>query len=174
MAISRFLARPLLGSIFFYGGYHAAKNPEALKEKARRVTDRLTPLAKSNGIPLPEDPATLVRINGAVQVGAAAMLATNRMPRLSASVLAVTLVPTTLAGHPFWEESDPAARAQDKTQVAKNLSLLGGLMLAAVDTEGKPGVAWRARRAARDARRQAAHLATEAKLEARLAAKSLR
>jgi putative oxidoreductase len=173
MAISRLIARPLLGSIFFYGGYHAVKSPEALKEKATRVTDRLVPFAKSQGLPIPEDPATLVRINGALQVGAAAMLATGRAPRTSALVLAATLVPTTVAGHPFWDESDRAVRAQHKTQVAKNLSLLGGLLLAAVDTEGKPGVAWRARRAARDASRQARHLAHDAKLEARLAAKSI-
>ncbi|WP_104105843.1 DoxX family protein [Nocardioides sp. 616] len=174
MAISRLIARPLLSTLFVYGGYHAVKSPDALVAKARRVTDRLVPLAKAQGIPIPEDPATLVRINGAVQVGAAAMLATGRAPRTSAAVLAASLVPTTVAGHPFWEDSDRAARAQNKMQVAKNLSLLGGLLLAAVDTEGKPGVAWRARRVARDARRQARHLAHDAKLEARLAARSIR
>ena len=163
----------MLGSIFFYGGYHAAKNPGALQEQARRVTDRLVPLAQSKGLPVPQDPASLVRLNGVVQVGAAALLATGRMPRTSATVLAASLVPTTLAGHAFWEETEPAARAQQRTQVAKNLSLLGGLMLAAVDTEGKPGVAWRARRATRDVRREARHLAREARLETKLAAKSL-
>jgi hypothetical protein len=38
-----------------------------------------------------------------------------------------------------------------------------------VDTEGKPGVAWRARRAARDVRREAKVLARQARTEARLA-----
>ncbi|WP_114422144.1 DoxX family protein [Nocardioides houyundeii] len=174
MAISRLIARPLLSTLFVYGGYHAVKSPDALVAKAKRVTDRLVPLAKAQGIPIPEDPATLVRINGAVQVAAAAMLATGRAPRTSATVLAASLVPTTVAGHPFWEDNDRAARATNKMQVAKNLSLLGGLLLAAVDTEGKPGVAWRARRVARDARRQAGHLAHDAKLEARLVAKSIR
>lgn len=173
MAISRLLARPLLSSIFVYGGLNALKNPEPLREKARRVSDRIAPLAQSGGLTLPQDPTTLVRINGATQVAAATALAMGKMPRLSASVLAATLVPTTMAGHAFWEETDPAARASDKTEVAKNLSLLGGLMLAAVDTEGKPGMAWRARRATRDVRRQARHLTREAKLEAKLAAKSL-
>ena len=46
-------------------------------------------------------------------------------------------------------------------------------MLAAVDTEGRPGVAWRARHVASGARREARHSAKQAKLEARLAAKSL-
>ena len=47
--------------------------------------------------------------------------------------------------------------------------MLGGLLIAAGDTEGKPGVAWRARRAAKDARREARHLAATARREAKLA-----
>jgi hypothetical protein len=47
--------------------------------------------------------------------------------------------------------------------------MMGGLMLAAVDTEGKPGVAWRARRAAADVRREARGLARTARREAKLA-----
>ena len=43
-----------------------------------------------------------------------------------------------------------------------------GLLLAGVDTEGKPGVAWRARRAARDVRREAKVLAKDARHEAKL------
>ena len=96
-------------------------------------------------------------------------LATGRAPRLSASVLAVTLVPTTAAGHRFWEEQDPARRSAQRIHFFKNVSMLGGLLLAAVDTEGQPGLAWRARRAATDARREARQLAKGARREARLA-----
>ena len=42
-------------------------------------------------------------------------------------------------------------------------------MIAAGDTDGKPGVAWRARRAAKDARRETRHLAATARREAKLA-----
>lgn len=173
MAISRLLARPLLGSIFFWGGYHALKNPDPLVKKAQRLSDQVVPWAQARGIPLPSDPATLVRLNGATQVLAAASLATGRAPRLSAAVLAGTLVPTTYAGHAFWDELDPAARSMQKTQFAKNLSVLGGLVLAALDTEGKPGVAWRVQHGAKAARREAKRLAHDARLEARLAAKSI-
>lgn len=76
------------------------------------------------------------------------MLATGRFPRVSSFVLAASLVPTTLAGHPFWQEQDKAKRAQQQTQFFKNLSLMGGLIIAAVDTEGRPGVAWRSKKAA--------------------------
>jgi hypothetical protein len=59
------------------------------------------------------------------------------------------------------------------THFFKNLSMLGGLVLASVDTEGKPGVAWRASHAVGTAKREAKHLRREAKQQARLAAKSV-
>ena len=61
----------------------------------------------------------------------------------------------------------PSAKANQKIHFFKNLSMLGGLILAAVDTEGRPGVAWRAKHAATGARREARHVAKQAKLEAR-------
>ena len=64
-------------------------------------------------------------------------------------------MPTTYAGHPFWEETGPGQARRSGSHFLKNLGLLGGLLLAAVDTEGKPGLAWRAQRAAKDARRAA-------------------
>ena len=56
-----------------------------------------------------------------------------------------------------------------RIQFLKNVSMFGGLLLASVDTEGKPGVAWRARRAATDVKREARRLAKDARHEARLA-----
>lgn len=169
MAITRLIARPLLASAFVVGGYHALRNPEPLKEKARRVVS----LADSLGFPVAADAGTLVRVNGAAQIAAAAAFATGRAPRLSAAVLAGSLLPTTYAGHPFWEEKDPVRRREQLNAFAKNTSLLGGLVLAAFDTAGKPGVAWRVQHGARAAKREARHLAHDAKLEARLAASKL-
>jgi uncharacterized membrane protein YphA (DoxX/SURF4 family) len=123
---------------------------------------------------VPTDPKLLVRLNAAVQLLGAAGLASGRAPRLSSSLLAVTLVPTTLAGHRFWEETDPSARANQKVHFFKNISMLGGLLLASVDTDGKPGMAWRARRAASDVQKQARHLRRTARLEARVHAGNLR
>ena len=40
-------------------------------------------------------------------------------------------------------------RAQQQMHFFKNLALLGGLILAAVDTEGEPSLGWRARRRGR-------------------------
>lgn len=175
MTITRLLARPMLATIFVAGGVNALRNTEGHAAKAKKVTDKVVPVAQQAvpRAPIPTDPATLVRINAGAQILAAAALATGRAPRLSASVLAASLVPTTLAGHAFWNETDPATRANQKLHFFKNLSALGGLMLAAVDTEGRPGVAWRARHAATGVRREARHRGREARLEAKLAAKSL-
>lgn len=172
MTITRLFARPMLASMFVVGGINSLRNASSLAAQAAPVTERLTSVAERAvpQVPIPTDPATLVRINGAAQVGAGLLLATGRAPRLASTLLAASLVPSTAAYHRFWEEEDPAARANQKVHFFKNVSALGGLLIASVDTEGKPGVAWRARRAARDARREAGHFAATAKREARLAA----
>jgi len=171
MTAIRLIARPMLASMFVVGGINAFMNPSGKVLRAEKVTGPLSTIAEkvAPGLPVPTDPATLIRINGGVQVLAGLALATGRMPRLSALALVATLVPTTYAGHPFWEEQDKAAKAAQRTQFFKNVSMMGGLLLASVDTEGKPGVAWRARRAAHDVRREAHHLGRQARAEARVA-----
>lgn len=176
MTPSRLLARPLLASTFVVGAVNALKNADAVAIRAKPLADKITTLIHSTapGVPIPTDPKTLVRINAGVQLLSGAALATGRSPRLASTVLAASLVPTTLAGHAFWEETDPKAKANQRLHFFKNASLLGGVMLASVDTEGKPGVAWRARRAARDVRKGTKHQLKAAGLEAKLAAKSVR
>lgn len=171
MSPVRLIARPLIAGTFFVGATNALKNSDKLAGAASRVTDRVVPLAQraAPGAPVPSDPRTFVRINAGVQLAAATALALGRAPRLSATVLAGSLVPTTLAGHPFWEESDPAARNTQRLQFFKNGAVLGGLLLTAVDTEGRPGMAWRAGHAAKSARADARRLARSARREAKLA-----
>jgi putative oxidoreductase len=171
MTAIRLIARPMLASMFVMGGIDALMHASGKVPKAEKVTDQVPTLAEriAPGLPVPTDPVTLVRINGGVQVLAGLALATGRAPRTSALLLAGSLVPTTYAGHPFWEEKDKGARAAQRIQFFKNISMMGGLLLAGVDTEGKPGVAWRTRRAARDVRREARHLAKQAHTEARVA-----
>ncbi|HEY3529980.1 MAG TPA: DoxX family protein [Nocardioides sp.] len=171
MTAIRLIARPMLASMFVVGGIDSLLNASPKVSKAERVTEHVPTLAEkiAPGLPVPTDPATLIRINGGAQVAAGLALATGRMPRLSALVLAASLVPTTYAGHAFWEEKDKSARAMQRIQFFKNISMMGGLLVAGVDTEGKPGMAWRARRAAKDVRREAKTLAKQARAEARIA-----
>jgi uncharacterized membrane protein YphA (DoxX/SURF4 family) len=176
MSLVRRIARPLLATQFIVGGLDAYRHPSG---RAATAAPLLTKIAPPLG--LPNDPELVVRANGAVMMGAGGMLALGKLPRLSALALVLSLIPTTLAGHPFWEVKDPKQRAQQRLQLQKNLSMLGGLLLAVVDTGGKPGLGWRARHAAKDAKRTAgsakretAKLAKAAKREARLAAKAAR
>jgi putative oxidoreductase len=133
MSIPGRVARPLLASIFISSGFDAAQHPEGKVKAAEKVTG---PLAER--VPaLPEDTATLVRLNGAVQVAAGAWLSFGILRRSAALLLIGSLVPTTLAGHRFWEELDDGARAQQLIQFLKNLGLLGGLVLVATEGPAK-------------------------------------
>lgn len=171
MTLTRLIARPLLASTFVVGAVNALKNAEASAVRAKPVTDKIVALTQRAAphAPLPTDAVTLVRLNAAAQLVGAVALATGRAPRVGSLVLAATMVPTTLARHRFWEESDPSARAEHQTHFAKNVAVLGGVLIAGVDTEGQPGVAWRARRAAKDVRREARTIARATRREAKLA-----
>ncbi len=144
----RRIARPMLAGIFIAGGASALRNPHPETQAARPVAP---PMARRLPIPLPEDPEQLVKIDAGVKVVGGLALATGRMPRLASLALAGSLVPTTLAGHRFWEEGDPARKQEQMQHFLKNVGLLGGLLLATVDTAGRPSLGWRARRAGRSA-----------------------
>lgn len=66
-------------------------------------------------------------------------------------IVAGTLVPATLTDQAFWRQPDPDLKLQQKTHFWKNISILGGLIIAGIDTEGRPGLSWRTRKAAGDA-----------------------
>ncbi len=140
----------MLASVFINGGIDTLRNPEPRVGMAEPVTSQL-----AGRLPLPDDTDKLVKVNAGVQIGAGLLLSIGRFPRLSALALAGSIVPTTLAGHRFWEQDDAATKAQQQIQFMKNLGLLGGLILAAVDTGGAPSLTWRAKRAARRARKSA-------------------
>lgn len=168
MAVSRMLTRPLLASSFAVGGVRALRDPHAAAPQARAVTDRVVPALQSVApVELPKDPAFWVRLNGATQLAAAGALALGIVPRLAAGVLATSLVPTAFAGHRFWEATDPTERAQQRTRFLQDVSMLGGLLTAAGDTEGRPGLAWRARHAASEARGSTVRATGQARREAR-------
>lgn len=151
MSLLRTAGRPMLASMFVAGGLHSLRRPQdvapAAEPVVRPVTERVSVL--------PDRTEQLVRLNGAVHVVGGIMLGLGRCPRVAALALAATLVPTTLAGHRFWEAEDPADRAQQRIHFLKNLSMLGGLLIAADDTAGKPSLLWRGRHAAKGVRHDA-------------------
>jgi uncharacterized membrane protein YphA (DoxX/SURF4 family) len=139
----RRLARPLLASSFIYGGIDTLRNPESRVPGAAPIVEQITGIAdKQLPVTVPRDVEQWVKIDAAVKVGAGSLFALGKFPRLSALLLAGSVVPTTLAGHRFWEHDDPTERFGQLSHFLKNLGLLGGLLIAAVDTEGKPSVGW--------------------------------
>ncbi|TMG40040.1 MAG: DoxX family protein [Chloroflexi bacterium] len=125
----RTLARPLLAGVFIAGGLDVLRNPEPRANVAKPVVD-----AVASVVPFaPTDPVSAVKLNAAVHVGAGTLLAAGVFSRLAAMALAVSMVPTTAAGHRFWEIDDPVKRAQQRAQFLKNAAILGGLLIAAFD-----------------------------------------
>jgi putative oxidoreductase len=165
MTVVRRIARPMLAAIFVTSGLDALLHPTERAKIAAPLINRL-----SGPLGLPDDPEMMVRANGATMVAAGTMLGVGTFPRLAAAALAGALIPTTYTAHAFWTIQDPALRAQQKVHFLKNVGLLGGVLLAAVDTAGKPGLAYRTRQASSEARRQA----ILTKREARRATKSAR
>lgn len=143
----RRIARPLLGSIFIYGGYRTLRDAGKTAPAAAPLVERATELLPDSSA-VPQDPQTWVRINAGVQLGGGVLLATGKLPRVASLALAGSLVPTTYLEYPFWTESDPAARDEALTHFLQNVALLGGLIIAGFDTEGRPGVVWRTKHAA--------------------------
>ncbi|MET7707098.1 DoxX family protein [Micromonospora sp. NPDC005413] len=168
----RSLARAMLSGIFVVSGYRNFRSPQRLAQKAAPVTERVAPLLQKVHPSFPTGTEQLIRINSAVQLGAGLMLATGRLTRPAALVLAGTLVPTTIAGHAFWNDDDPATRDANKVNFLKNVGLLGGLLLAAADTEGKPGLRWRTGHRIGHSRRSMERAVRTAKREARIAVRS--
>jgi uncharacterized membrane protein YphA (DoxX/SURF4 family) len=139
--VLRRLARPLLGLAFIDSGV------SALRDDGRRA-DR----ARSIGV---QDPQQVTRAVAAVQVGAGALLVLNRMPRLSALVLAATVIPDAVTGHAFWTEQDKLTKRNERTMFARDLGLLGGALVAVADTGGRESVPHRATRTAKKAAKTA-------------------
>ncbi|WP_433274716.1 DoxX family protein [Pseudonocardia xinjiangensis] len=149
----RRVARPMLAALFIHGGIQALRSPQGHAQVAKPVLDAVAPAVDKaiEVAPIEERPddVMLVRIDGGVKVVAGTMLALGKFPRLSSAALAASLIPTTLAGHRFWEETDEQKKQDQLVHFLKNMGMLGGLLIAAADTEGKPSLTWRGRKAAK-------------------------
>jgi len=147
MSLARRAARAALAASFISGGIDQMRNPQP---KAAPASPIAKPIA--DRIPqLPNDPESLVKLDGAIKVVGGLGLIVGPFARPAALLLAGSLVPTTLAGHRFWETNDPEQRVSDRVEFFKNVSLLGGLLMTALDTGGRPSVPWMASKTAHGA-----------------------
>jgi uncharacterized membrane protein YphA (DoxX/SURF4 family) len=144
----RRIARPMLSAVFIGQGVDSLLNPKSAAEAAAPAVGGLRALPDPVGSNVPSDPETFAKVNAAVQIGGGLLLAAGRMPRLASAALAFTVIPANLGAHMFRTESDPERKAEQRRAFLADVSLLGGLMIASADTEGKPSLGWRGRRAA--------------------------
>ncbi|MGR6091207.1 DoxX family protein [Brevibacterium sediminis] len=142
--------RVFTAPIFISGGYSAVTDPAGKAAMAESTLDAIREYVPG----LPDDNELLVRINGGVQILAGTTLLLGIKPRLSALALAGSLIPTTLAGHSFWEMEGGEAKAH-QTQFSKNLAALGGLLLLIGAGENQKAIDKAAAKAAKKAAKKA-------------------
>ncbi|MFC4375462.1 DoxX family protein [Nocardia halotolerans] len=146
----RRIARTLLGTTFVASGVNGLMNPKPRAAAASALADKgRDSLPDQLAAKVPDDPSRVVQVNAMAQVAGGVLLAIGRAPRPAAFVLAATVVPGTVTEQDFWAESDPDLKAVKRAGFLKDLGLLGGLLIASADTEGKPSLGWRGRRVAR-------------------------
>ncbi|WP_299035764.1 DoxX family protein [uncultured Pseudokineococcus sp.] len=171
MTIMRRLARPLLAAAFVDQGVQLARRAPDHAQAWTPVLDKVRePLSLGD-----RDAAQLVRVDGAAMAVSGLLFGLGRLPRASALVMALSMAPSTVAEHAFWKVQGEERKTQ-RTLFLKDLGLVGAALVSVVDTEGRPGLTWRGRRAAKDAsraarlaRREAQHAAHSVGREARLA-----
>lgn len=141
MNILRVFARPMLATSFVLDGIDALTRPARHVERFERVS----PLLERAGLPpvLASDARILTRACGAVSVAAGLGLATSRAPRTCAAVLAALNLPLTLINNPVWAVKGGQARKEALSGLARGGAVGAGLLLAAVDREGRPSLTWR-------------------------------
>ena len=162
MSIVRRLARPLLATGYIAGGVEAFRNSSAAAEKLDPVlkqVEQVLPQVRS----VTANRAQVAQGIAAAQVLAASALALSKLPRLSSSVLLGTTAINTYVQYQSADASSKEAKSNRRNNVFKNLSLVGAVMLASVDTDGNPSLAWRASHLADDVRKSAAKVSKDTK-----------
>jgi uncharacterized membrane protein YphA (DoxX/SURF4 family)/propanediol dehydratase small subunit len=138
----------MLATTFITRGVEALRSPKPAADAARPTLEGLSKLPDPVGPNVPTNAETVAKVTAGVQIGAGLLLASGRLPRLSSAALAVSVVPGSLGGHAFWNETDPGRKAAERKALFGDIGLIGGLIIASVDTEGRPSLGWRGRRAA--------------------------
>lgn len=173
MTLVRVLARPLLASSFVLTGLDRLRNTDAAGTALRPTLDRVTKMVPS-AASVASDEQRVAKVLGAAHVGAAVLLGIGRFSRLSALVLVGTSTLNAVVEFNSADSSTAKARKDRRNQLLKNISLIGAVLLAAVDTNGRPSWAWRAEHFAEDARRNALALTHDTKKSIRKAEKAVR
>ncbi|QYH19801.1 DoxX family membrane protein [Corynebacterium aquatimens] len=150
----RKIARPMLASVFVIDGVETVLNPAGHKESADGVLKSIrAAVPREYRAFLPKDPETAAQINGGVKAAAGSLFALGKAPRTAAALLTASSLASMVGRNAFWATDDADEKARRRTGALTDLALTGGVLLATVDTAGKPDMKWRAQNAARVARK---------------------
>jgi putative oxidoreductase len=116
------VGRILLGLIFVLSGF----------QKLMGFSGLIATLA-GKGLPLPE---VLAVLTVAIELGGGLLVVVGFKARWAAFLLFLFIIPVSLTFHNFWT-MEGAAAAMNKIQFMKNVSIMGGMLLAAAFGPGR-------------------------------------
>lgn len=171
MSIVRRIARPLLATGYVASGVESFRNSSS-------AAQHLSPVISAAGKAVPQlrpalqNQAVVAQGLAAAQVGSAVLFGLGRLPRVSACVLVATTALNAYADYSAAQADTAEQKAARRNTALKDSSLVGAVLLAAVDTEGSPSLLWRAEHIADDVRKNASKLGRKTQKQA--AKKALR
>ena len=116
------VGRVLLGSIFVLSGF----------KKLMAFSGVVTSIS-GKGLPMPE---VLAVLTVAIELGAGLLLVVGWKARWAAFLLFLFTIPITLTFHNFWA-MEGAEAAMNEIHFLKNVSIMGGMLLAAAFGPGR-------------------------------------
>lgn len=141
MALVRRIARPLLAAPFIVEGVRTALRPERSLDVLPQAFSAADSALGSSPVPSVIDSRTILRVSGAVAAGAGIAYAAGRSPRAAAVVLLATTTVGWAGRRKIWELSGEE-RLQELQSIVTDAGLLGGVLLAVVDHDGKPSLGY--------------------------------
>ena len=144
MSLLRFVGRLLYATYFVSDGYQLLTRPDQHVDKLAPTLDRVVPSIQAWLPPdaadrVPEDARTWTRLLGVTQILGGLAYAIGIGRRTGALLLTTASVPRLIA----------AAEDRHSGELLTRLALLGAGIVAAQDTHGRPGLAWRAEQSRR-------------------------
>lgn len=142
MSLVRRIARPLLAAPFIVEGLRTIQTPERDIDVYPQAFQALDSAVEKSSAPSFVTARTVLQASGAVAVAAGVMYATNRAPRAAAVALLATTTVGWAGRKKVWELKGEE-RMQEIQAILTDAGLLGGLLLAAVDHDGRPSMGYR-------------------------------
>ncbi|WP_193104112.1 hypothetical protein [Brachybacterium sp. FME24] len=141
MALVRRIARPLLAAPFVVEGVRTALRPEREIDVYPQAFEAVDSTLSKSSAPSFVDARTIIRATGVIAAGAGVLYAANRCPRAAAAALLMTTSVGWVGRKKVWE-----LRGEERTQeiqaILTDAGLLGGVLLAVVDHDGRPSLGY--------------------------------